>query len=290
VTAPQFLVIGHVCRDLHEGGHRLGGTAAYASFTAQRLGFRAAALTSSAETDLAYLLPGVDICNLPSSVTTTFQNMYSRGTRQQRLHAVASEIQPPDMPPDWLHTPVVLLGPIVHEIAPSFATAFQGSLVGINPQGWMRQWDARGRVSPVIWDGDALEGLAQVVVLGESDLKPGQRLEGWLEWVPVLLVTQSEQGALMRYGGDWYRVPAYSAQEVDPTGAGDVFAAAFLVRYHETGDPYASALFASCAAAVSVEGLGLEAIPSRRQVKARMEKHSGMEVVRLQPGELLEVL
>lgn len=279
MTAPQFLVIGHVCRDLHEGGHRLGGTAAYASLTAQRLGLRAAALTSSNESDLSSLLPGVDVRNLPSPVTTTFHNIYSQGTRLQHLHYVADEIRMADMPADWFRTPVVLVGPIVHEVAPYFAAAFRGSLVGISPQGWMRQWDDQGHVSPADWDGGALEGLVQVVVLGESDLKPGRRLEGLLEWVPVLVVTQGERGALMRYRDCWYRVPAYPSQEVDPTGAGDVFAAAFLVRYYETGDPYVSALFASCAAAISVEGLGLEAIPSRRQVEARMGNHPGMEVV-----------
>ena len=32
-------------------------------------------------------------------------------------------------------------------------------------------------------------------------------------------------------------IPSLPRQEVDPTGAGDVFAAAFLVPYHEMGDP-----------------------------------------------------
>jgi sugar/nucleoside kinase (ribokinase family) len=59
---------------------------------------------------------------------------------------------------------------------------------------------------------------------------------------------------------------------VDPTGAGDVFAAAFLVRYRETGDPFASALFASCAASLSVEAPGLEGVPTRARVEERFRQ------------------
>ncbi|NTW02127.1 MAG: ribokinase, partial [Oscillochloris sp.] len=67
-----------------------------------------------------------------------------------------------------------------------------------------------------------------------------------------------------------YQIPAFSAQEHDPTGAGDVFAAALLLRLYETHDPIHSALFASAAAACAVEGPGVVAIPTRDHVLARM--------------------
>ena len=55
-------------------------------------------------------------------------------------------------------------------------------------------------------------------------------------------------------------------REVDPTGAGDVFAAAYLIRYHETGDPYEAAQFANLVASFSVEAPGTEGIPTRDEV------------------------
>ena len=53
------------------------------------------------------------------------------------------------------------------------------------------------------------------------------------------------------------------SNELDPTGAGDVFAAAFLLRLHETNDPIAAATFAAQIAGASVEGQGTSAIPQR---------------------------
>jgi sugar/nucleoside kinase (ribokinase family) len=57
---------------------------------------------------------------------------------------------------------------------------------------------------------------------------------------------------------------------VDPTGAGDVFAACFLVRYQETGDPLEAAAFGACAASCAVEGVGATSLGDREEVLRRM--------------------
>ena len=56
------------------------------------------------------------------------------------------------------------------------------------------------------------------------------------------MVTQGSRGAVLRWKRQWFGVPAYPAKEVDSTGAGDVFAAAYLVRYSKVGDPLTSGL------------------------------------------------
>jgi sugar/nucleoside kinase (ribokinase family) len=65
--------------------------------------------------------------------------------------------------------------------------------------------------------------------------------------------------------------------QVDPTGAGDIFATAFLIALHKSQDPYLSAQFANCIAAHSVEHTGMNSIPTaatiarcRAQFKERM--------------------
>jgi sugar/nucleoside kinase (ribokinase family) len=57
---------------------------------------------------------------------------------------------------------------------------------------------------------------------------------------------------------------------VDPTGAGDVFAAAFLVRYQETNDPLEAAAFAACAASCAVEGVSVTSLGDRGEVVRRL--------------------
>ena len=61
------------------------------------------------------------------------------------------------------------------------------------------------------------------------------------------------------YFGDEVRsVPAPRVTMVDPTGAGDIFATAFLTRLHQTGgDPWEAARFANNIAAQSVTVSGL---------------------------------
>jgi sugar/nucleoside kinase (ribokinase family) len=55
--------------------------------------------------------------------------------------------------------------------------------------------------------------------------------------------------------------------EVDPTGAGDIFAAAFFTRLHATRDPWEAGRFATHLAAFSVTRRGLEGIPNRDEVE-----------------------
>ena len=57
------------------------------------------------------------------------------------------------------------------------------------------------------------------------------------------------------------------AKEVDPTGAGDVFGTAFLLRYAETRDALVAARFANVVASMSVEAQGIDAIPMRDVVE-----------------------
>jgi 1D-myo-inositol 3-kinase len=83
----------------------------------------------------------------------------------------------------------------------------------------------------------------------------------WMQRVPVGVVTAGSRGALLYVNGERYVARARPARRVDPTGAGDVFAAGFLVHYHRGGDPWDAAEAATCAASLSVEGEGWSAVP-----------------------------
>jgi len=57
-------------------------------------------------------------------------------------------------------------------------------------------------------------------------------------------------------------------EEVDPVGAGDIFAAAFFSRLQQTRDPWEAARFGTQLASVSVSRRGIEGIPTEDEVKA----------------------
>lgn len=282
----DFLSIGHITHDRTPDGFRLGGTVSYAAVTARRLGHRPGILTRASTEGLHIapdpdgaeiiaaspdgVLDGVAIHLLPSPVSTTFTNIYHGSERTQVIEALAEPIWPADLPPAWATAPVVLLGPIARETPPVWATIFPNALVGVTPQGWMRCWDAQGRVSPAPWENMAeFLAHADVVILSREDVGGDDAFLAELARLARLLViTDGWHGATVYRAGERFPIPPRPTEQVDPTGAGDVFATAFLLRLAETGDPLIAARFANIVASMSVEGLGMTRIPWRAEVDA----------------------
>jgi sugar/nucleoside kinase (ribokinase family) len=284
MAPPDFLVVGHLVQDKVEGGYRLGGTAAYASITARHLGLRTAILTrAAADLDLSSLPPDIEVHRLPSPRTTVFENTYSGGHRTQYAWAKAGTIAAADVPQELREAGIVLLGPVVAEVEDDVARCFPSSLVAIGVQGWLRTFAADGRVgqlSPRHWQPDQLLRHSRALFVSEEDLPPDETeetLDRWAARVPILFLTLGYRGARLWADGAWQSVPAFPAREVDPTGAGDVFAAAFLARYLETDDVVQASLFAAAAAAISVEAVGTAGSPTREQVEERLRSRSDTE-------------
>jgi 1D-myo-inositol 3-kinase len=275
MTSPDFVVIGHVAKDIVPGGWRLGGTAAYASIQASRLGLRTAVVTGvPGSMDLAPLLPGVEVHRVPSRRPTTFRNCYQDGHRTQFLLARARALTLGDVPKAWLSASIVLLGPVCGEVPPETTSLFAHSLIGIAAQGWLRRVDSQQRVAPSEWPDSNAWTSGHALFVSEDDLADdGRSLDRWTGTFPVVAYTQGSRGARLYAGGVWRHIDAFPEREVDPTGAGDVFAASFLTRLRETGDVALAARFAAAAASISVSREGTLAIPERREIEQRMMEH-----------------
>ena len=275
-------------RDVHpDGSFSLGGTVTFAALTAYRLGLVAGIVTCADAqliTELPGYLPGIGLAVRHSTATTTFANRYHEGFRTQYLHAKAEQMQVEDIPESWRAAPVVLLGPLAQELTPEFVTLFprrQGVIVAATPQGWLRRWDDDGRVWPTPWSAaEQVLPYLDVLILSHDDLLPfadGNRKEAdamlarWSMHVPLLVATDGRYGATLFQRGLTEHFPAYFITEVDPTGAGDVFAAAFLFYLHKYGDPCKAVNFANCTAALSVEHVGITGIPTLDMVAERIE-------------------
>jgi sugar/nucleoside kinase (ribokinase family) len=288
--SPDLLLIGHASRDLLPSGEwQLGGTVTYASVAARRLGLRAA-IVSSAPPDVEAALRAemggdVSLVVVPATEATTFENIYSGSQRRQFLRGRAAPLRLEYVPECWRAAPVVLLAPVACEIAPELARAFPGALVAATAQGWLRRWDADGRVYPGSLDEleEALPGLG-ALILSQEDLLPPLGMASapgmpptpedaealiadWARRVPLLVVTRGPEGALLYANGEGpVAYPGVPASEVDPTGAGDVFAAAFLAALHAGAAAGAAVAFANRVAARSVEAAGTSSIPALGEV------------------------
>lgn len=273
----DFLVIGFVVQDVVPDGFTVGGTATYSSITARNLGRKPGIVTRLApDFIIPEVLNGVEVHRVPSAHTTTFHNIYHAGHREQFIRALADAIQPEDIPAVWDGTPIVHLGPLARELDARFAKLFPKAHVGVTPQGWLRQWDETGRVRLRLWDEapDILPHV-DVLVLSEEDLNGDAALmDEYIRLTHIAIMTQGPRGCMVYVDGKGTQVPGFPVQEVDPTGAGDVFAAAFLIRLEETHDPIQAARFANATASFCVQGPGVTTIPMRAQVELRLAEYS----------------
>jgi 1D-myo-inositol 3-kinase len=282
---PRLLAVGHVTRDRRPEGEVLGGTVSYAALAARRLGWDVGVLTAAGpDFEPERELPGVEVFLRRSSATTRFVNTYGEdGTRRQVVTARADDVDLGPLPDPWRRPDALLLAPVAGELGGVAATALEAEAVGAAAQGWVRDIDEDGTVSPRPWSeaGRDLAGV-HVVFLSERDLPDAaaaaRRL---LRHVPMAALTRGWRGVSLFTREGEYEIPSLPRPETDPTGAGDVFAAAFLVRYHDSGDPLAAAAFACCAASCAVEGVGMSALGDRAEVERRLAERERL----LEEGE-----
>lgn len=268
---PDYVIIGHVAKDKGSQGVLLGGTCSYAGLTAQRLGQRTAAVTSyGPDIPSMALLAGVQIENVPCRFSTLFENIYESGHRRQKWSATAAKLLVEHVPAVWHRAPIVHLAPIAQEISPAMCGRFKDSLLCVTAQGWLRGQDAGGNViyrqHP---DLEAWLPKIDVMVFSQADLFDRRSgLIPLLTSAGLAVETLGPQGCKVYHKGRVTLVPVKPEVEVDPTGAGDIFAAAFFVRYREGCDAIEAARFANACASLSVRGAGLKSVPDRPAVEA----------------------
>ena len=274
MPAPEFVVVGHVTLDRFGDEVRPGGSAAYAAVTAHRLGLTAGLLTSHGDDfPLDALPPQIEVITIPAPSTTTFGHAVVKGARAMTVGSAARPLTPSDVPEDWLDAPLVLLAPVLNEVDPLLAATFTGGTVAASAQGWLRGLDGEMRVVPRPWvSPETLLAWVQALFLSREDISTEDDAAAltWFERVPVGALTAGPAGATLFVNGDEYTVRPRPSREVDETGAGDVFAAAFLVHYARDGDAWRAAAAATCAAALATEGEGWSAVPDRSALETAL--------------------
>jgi sugar/nucleoside kinase (ribokinase family) len=276
VSAPDFVAVGHVTLDHFGEVVRPGGAALYAAITAQRLGLTTAILTSHGpDFPLDDVPSQIEVVGLEASETTAFEHRETKGGRVLRALGAARPLTVADLPEDWRPAPLVLLAPVLQEVDPMLAAVFSDAAVGAELQGWLRARNGEGTISAVAWASpEAALARLQAIFVSRHDVQ-GQEAQvtEWVQRVPLAVVTAGAAGAILYVNGDRYEVRPRRTREVDPTGAGDVFAATYLIQYDRHGDAWEAAEAATCAASLAVEGEGWSTVPDAATLTAALEAY-----------------
>jgi sugar/nucleoside kinase (ribokinase family) len=272
VRAPvEYLIIGHVTHDvLPDQSYVIGGTVSYAALTAAALKRSVGMLTSAgADFDFGVFNGAITVACEPAPATTTFTNTYVNGHRHQRVHSLARLLDQGSVPEGWRSPEVAHIGPVISECDPSLVWSFpERTFIGVTPQGWMRSRDADGQVRSHPWRVEpSLLRRASAVVFSlddvQGDWSEARRLAALTH---LLVVTMGPRGGVVFLEGEPTPFRALQVVEVDPTGAGDIFAAAFFISLASGAVPTRAAAYAACLASRSVARPGPAAVPGPEDV------------------------
>ena len=274
-------VIGSATMDrVVQGGasvYKRGGVVAYAGLTFAELGVETRVLTNIAEADRAMLAVlqqrGIAVYVGQSAATTCFVNYVDGDARRQELLACAAPIAAAQLGPVLAGVKHVHLGPLhPHDLAEDVLAAMDG-VVSLDLQGYVRRiegtqvyrgvakslYAALQRAAYVKAGNDELE-----LVLADCGLTLDQLMRDCsvAEWV----VTEGSHGGWIasRQGKRTKFASAPVATVADPTGAGDVFFAAYIAhRLHRGAGIAMAAQRAAALAAHHVEGGFIDAATLR---------------------------
>lgn len=257
---------------LPDGGTVPGGPSLYSARMARRLGVDVTLVTAVPEGYRQDVLADFRLVTVPAAAPCVYENRYDAdGTRTQWLLDTGDPL-PLGITGRALPADILLAAPAYHELAglPQVDVRVHAAAL----QGPLRTHAADGQVSP---HPDPLAQARRYFLpglfafLSEEDTPDADALaRAGAAAGATVVVTRGGKGASVFAPDGESLVPASAASPVDPTGAGDCFAATFVVRFAETGDRAESLRWALAAGALATEASGIDGVPSRAAIEQRV--------------------
>jgi len=235
-------VVGNLSIDRVDGKPpRIGGGPYHAARALRLLSARGEVVARCADEDRRFLLPrlaalGVPVRPLHGTRTTAFTLDYSGESRTMNVDALGDAWTPRDARAVDRHVRWVHVAPLMRSDFPAdtLAALARGRRLLFDGQGLVR----RPQTGPLELDGDFdREVLRHVTILKLAEDEAA--IVGDVD-VPERIVTLGSRGALVYAKGRETLVAARAVAR-DPTGAGDAFAAAYLVSRASGHSPVAAA-------------------------------------------------
>ncbi len=301
-TKFDIVTVGHFAIDTicsPRSAHAIttvGGPPTYVSVSAARLDSKVSVISKVGgdfpEEYLAWLQRNnVDLSGLrrvEGSATTKFLLKYQAAWRRRlQLEARAPSITASDIPGS-LKARAIHVAPIAGELSTDAVVKLRESTstLSLDPQGFVRDFTARGIVRPKSWTDSSVLELVDVyksssdeirIVTGIANIRQAARKI--LDYgVKIVIVTQGMRGSTLLFDKTFFKVPPYGPRKlVDPTGAGDAYVGAFLAEYVRRKDPLWCSCVGSASASFVVEDVGPRGFGDREGTYARAreiyEKH-----------------
>lgn len=296
MSKKEFYAIGHITNDVLPEPH-VGGGVSYTAYAAKQVGYDAHIITKAPEQSrfvkelqalgiVVHCLPVLDPAN--AEKVTSFANVDdAKGKRKQFVSEVQEAIGMDDLKhfPDMPTSALVMAAPVIGEVSPEVLEVMSvRRRLAATPQGYFRHILPDGSVVRKPWEQmNSLRNISPVV-LSNEDISFGEppvldeisRFE--LRTItPLSVITEGADGSeiSIRHRRKSIQIQAlglHPRERRDFTGAGDVYALAFLSQLAETQDIVQAGVFASLYAALKIAdiangGNGLATVPSLNQVR-----------------------
>ena len=250
MSSVRVAVVGNLSLDLVDGGPpRVGGPPYYAARALAAVGAAALVRAKSAEGDRSRVLPPLEALGLPvewrpGAATATYAFSYAGDKRTMEVRELGSAWSADDvggLDAEWVHVGALFRGEFPAETLAALTDA--GARLSLDGQGLVRP----ARPGPLVLEGDPdLSLLDHVSVLKLSE-EEALALAGSVDehslselGVPEVVVTLGSRGSVLVADHQFVQIPA-DPLEVDPTGAGDAFAAAYVLERSRGVEPQPAA-------------------------------------------------
>jgi sugar/nucleoside kinase (ribokinase family) len=247
----RVAVVGNLSLDLVDGGPpRAGGPPFHAARALAALGVPGVVRAKCAEADRARLLPPLEALGLPvewrrGASTATYAFSYSNGVRTMDVRGLgepwtANEVD--GLAADWVHVGALFHGEFAEETLAALTEA--GARLSFDGQGLVRP----PRIGPLELEPAPETAFLRYISVLKLSEEEALALVGRLEerslsalGVPEVVVTLGSRGCILVTRRRLVHVPADPLDGIDPTGAGDAFAAGYLVERSRGNAPRAAA-------------------------------------------------
>ncbi|NHV99369.1 MAG: hypothetical protein HA496_06915 [Thaumarchaeota archaeon] len=245
----------------------MGGGGFYSSLSLSRMGVETVLFTAygpdmNQEWVESLKKRGIKVYAVELERSILFENVYQDSSRLQKASGEPSRKIFIDRSRlagfDAVH-----VTPVLNEVDQSVFKELEeaGCKVSIDAQGFIRTCGVDGIVHQVkrMLPDDALSRVNYVHMnVDEQFFFLNHDVKELFEINPGMIVelTNSEHGSMVVYKHGCFYMPVFSVETLDPTGAGDVYAAVFLAKHLETGSLVEASIYASACSSIKAEKTG----------------------------------